>query len=169
MRYLILLMCLALGLNAADTAMAAAAKGKGKKNDADVSKTADVEKAIQGVYEKANRNHSETLSKAEFRKAQGMLDTMIADLARRGVIGQGPAWGKGGEVKPAVNPLTPASADLSKSNKVTEAEFSIYAHTVVAEAEQKMQQAKAAQMQKAAAGRNRPPYMPARRGAAAGS
>jgi hypothetical protein len=142
--------CLALILTAAvafgfASCSFAAAKGKAKpaKSQAD-AKSADIDKAITSVYQRVDKNHSGTLSRVEFHRAQDMLPAAIADLERRGVIGHG---------KPLAKNSAPyvlsglAGKDISKSNKISQTEFAVYARSMIDEADARLRASAAAKAQ----------------------
>jgi hypothetical protein len=121
----------------------AAAKQAAQQDQGDP--TAKVDQLAQRIFNGADQNHNHVLNKNEFQNAQAALQAAVAEWGRTGVIGQPKKPGhneKAGD-RPAV--LATSSPDkLAKSNKVSQAEFSFYAHSVVEEADQQWRQANAA-------------------------
>lgn len=114
---------------------------------------AAVDTLAQSIFASADRNHNQVLNKSEFQQAQELLDAEIAKLGQQGAIGQ-PKKQSAQDIEKAENASASAEISankLSRSNKVTRAEFTYYVHSVVDEADQYWRQmrAQAAAQQKA--------------------
>ena len=117
----------------AGAARAAAAQAK----QGDLSSMVD--QLAEKVFTGADTNHNHLLNKREFANAETMLETQIDQLGSARIIGKPRTKGSGkGQEKAALAAAsTSVSAEkLAKSNKVTQAEFTIYVHSLVEEADE---------------------------------
>jgi hypothetical protein len=106
---------------------------------------ASVEGTIKEIFSRADTNHNDALSKVEFRKAQGMLEPAAMDLARQGVLGNPPKKQNGKQAKSSWTAPSAGSIDLSKNNKITLAEFTLFAQSYFQNADAVVTQARKAQ------------------------
>jgi len=124
---------------------AAAQKSSKQGEKAKDAAREQVDEAIQAIFTAADKNHNHELSRIEFGTAQSALHSTIEQLAVRGVIGapKGKAKPKAEESAPAAKVDLAALNKMAKSNHVTQAQFTAYAQTLVAETEQQLQQMRA--------------------------
>jgi fructose-specific phosphotransferase system component IIB len=124
-------------------AMAAAADKPAQKPEADQS--AAIEELAHAIFANADRNHNQALNKSEFSAAQEMLQEEIQKLGQQGAIGK-PKKPSVKDIEKAQGASAAADASakkLSRSNKVTQAEFSYYVHAVVDEADEQWREMRA--------------------------
>jgi hypothetical protein len=142
------LIILGVGISGAGIHHAAAAqKQSGQGEKARDAAREQVDEAIQAIFTAADKNRNHELSRIEFGTAQTALHTTIEQLAARGVIGapKGKGKGKGKADESATESKVDLAAlnKMAKSNHVTQAQFTDYAQTLVAETEQQLQQMRA--------------------------
>jgi hypothetical protein len=104
-----------------------------------------VDEAIAAIFTAADKNHNHELSRIEFGTAQSALHSTIEQLAAHGMIGapKGKGQGKADESAPAAKVDLATLNKMAKSNHVTQAQFTDYAQTLVAETEEQLQQMRA--------------------------
>jgi hypothetical protein len=103
-----------------------------------------VDSAIQDIFKRADANHNQALSKVEFRKTEAMLETAAMELARQGVIGNPPAKKNGKKAGSSWTAPSAGAIDLSKNNKISLSEFTLYAQSYFQNADSTMTKARAA-------------------------
>jgi hypothetical protein len=106
---------------------------------------ANIDQLAQKVFTSADQNHNHVLNKAEFRDAQAMLESTVEEWGRAGIIGKPRRPGNKQQDPGSASASAIASANkLSKSNRVSQAEFTFYVHSFVEEADQQWRQMNAA-------------------------
>ncbi len=133
-------------------------------------RAAAIDEIAQSVFAAADRNHNHVLNKSEFEDAQNLLDEEIRKLGQQGAIGK-PAKASidsAEKDRHAAASANAAANKLSRSNKISQAEFTYYVHAAIDEADvewrqlhaQADAQRKAAMMQRMMAPRRgRPRYV----------
>lgn len=114
----------------------------GAKDDAARSVSDMADELSQQIFTRADRNHNGLLSKREFADAESALEETVTQWGRSGLIGKQQRRGaKTGDSQPKLDNSSGKSADkLAKSNKVTQAEFTFYVHSMVSEADEEFRQ-----------------------------
>ncbi len=122
---------------------AAAARQAGQQDQGDQS--ALVDQLAQRIFTSADHNHNHVLNKVEFRDAETMLESAVAEWGREGIIGKPKKPGNKEKGSDHASGAAAASANkLAKSGKVSQAEFTFHVHSVVEEADQQWRQMNAA-------------------------
>jgi hypothetical protein len=97
----------------------------------------------QRIFQSADLNHNHVLNRNEFAEAHEMLLNEVATLGRQGVIGKPKRPSKDKQADKTL-PGSQVNADkLARSNKVTPAEFTFLAHSVVDQADEQWRQMRA--------------------------
>ncbi len=102
-----------------------------------------IDELAQRVFDAADRNHNHVLNKNEFANAERALAEAIDDMGRQGVIGRPKKANKDKQqAVPAAS--NPSQGDkLARSNKVSQAEFMFFAHSMLDEADANWRQMRA--------------------------
>jgi hypothetical protein len=102
-----------------------------------------IDELAQNVFDAADRNHNHVLNKSEFANAERTLAETIDDMGRQGVIGKPKKANK--DKQQAAAASNPSQGDkLARSNKVSQAEFTFFAHSMLDEADENWRQMRAA-------------------------
>ncbi|MBI3836352.1 MAG: hypothetical protein HY288_00280 [Planctomycetia bacterium] len=121
----------------------APAKGAGQQDQTD--QVATVDQLAQRIFTNADQNHNHVLNKIEFRNAQSMLESAVAEWGRGGIIGKPKKPGnKDNDSEHAPGSAAASASKLARSNKISQAEFAFYVHSVVEEADQQWRKMNAA-------------------------
>ena len=139
--------CLTLMLLAVGAIAVAPLQAAPKRKPVDPTAAANaarVDGAIKDIFKRADSNHNDALSKVEFRKTEAMLETAARDLARQGVIGNPPTKKNGKKDASGWTAPSAGSLDLSKNNKISLSEFTLYAQNYFQNADSVMSKARAA-------------------------
>jgi hypothetical protein len=137
-----LLVLIVIGL--APAAALGAAKQKKRELPDPNSK---VDKVARDVFQDNDRNHNGALSRTEFRSAEKEAQSRLQELVKQGVLG-------GKRQKDVDVKVASAGSDVTKSNKVTEQEFSDHVHRLAQQVNvsaRQQNEAEAAQQKKIAA------------------
>ena len=139
--------CLTLLLLVASVGPAALVQAAPKRKPVDPTAAANaarVDGAIKDIFTRADSNYNDALSKVEFRKTEAMLETAARDLARQGAIGNPPKKQNGKKAASSWTAPSAGSLDLSKNNKISLSEFTLYAQNYFQNADFVMTKARAA-------------------------
>lgn len=117
-------------------AAAAAHGADGRVNQA--NEPVAIDEIAQQIFTAADRNHNDVLSKSEFGRAHAALVGQLNQLGQQGRIGKQYKKKKQSSAAPVDSE---AAADkLARSNKVSLAQFVLYAHSALAEADDSWRQ-----------------------------
>lgn len=125
------------------TTVVAAPKRK-PVDPAAAANASSVESVIKEIFTRADTNHNDALSKVEFRKTEAMLEAAAMDLARQGVLGNPPKKQNGKQASSSWTAPSAGNIDLSKNNKISLAEFTLYAQSYFQNADSQVTKARAA-------------------------
>ena len=126
------------------SAQLAVAKSDEKPRAFGVDNPAAVDELARQIFAKADRNRNQFLSKSEFATARQMLAGEFEALGRQGLIGKLKPPNKNHDS--GASPHTTAASDkLARSNRVSQAEFSVFAHEALVEADEAWRQIHAAE------------------------
>ncbi len=124
--------------------LSAAQRADTAKDQADMSTMID--DMAKDVFKQADGNRNGMLSRREFENAETLLGRAVTQWGQNGLIGK-PKPGKRGnnsdnfDSAPTGQSAAEAKGNkLAKAGKVTQAEFTFYAHAVVSEADQMWRQ-----------------------------
>ncbi len=107
--------------------------------------SAAVDQLAQRIFTEADKNHNHVLNKNEFRNAEGLLKDAVDQWGREGLIGKPKKpSAKDKETSSQTDAVSASANKLSRSNKVSQAEFTFHAQAVVDQADENWRQAKAA-------------------------
>ena len=107
--------------------------------------SAAVDQLAQQIFTEADKNHNHVLNKSEFRNAESLLKDEVDRWGREGLIGKPKkSNAKEKEIASQTDAVSASANRLSRSNKVSQAEFTFHAQTVVDQADEYWRQAKAA-------------------------
>jgi hypothetical protein len=120
-----------------------AAKQGHQQGPGDLS--AAIDQLAQQIFTSADHNHNHVLNKSEFQDARALLESAVDEWGRSGMIGKPKKPGNKDQDPGNASTSAIASASkLAKSNRVSQAEFTFYVHSVVEEADQRWRQLNAA-------------------------
>jgi hypothetical protein len=102
------------------------------------AKAQSIDQLAEQVYQQADRNHNQVLSRTEYKTADELLQNGIQSLAQQGILGQPgrpPGGAQQAKVKPPNGAAVFGAPPVANKNRVTLAEFKAYAHTLAQEAD----------------------------------
>lgn len=131
-------------------AAAAQAAPKDKAAPKQDERAARIDQLVQDIFTRADKNHNHALNKTEFANAQAMLEETVQEWAQQGLIGvakkppakRAQAESPNPELAEAASHVS--TEKLARSNRISQAEFTFYVHAYVDQADQHVQDVKAA-------------------------
>lgn len=102
------------------------------------SPVAEIDAVAQQIFSQADKNHNDYLSKIEFGRARAALTGEVDSWGQQGLIGKPlKSKAKSRSQQPPAAPLdvVVAGDKLARSNKVSLAEFTYFAHAILSDAD----------------------------------
>lgn len=120
----------------------AAAQGQSHA-DPEISPWALIDASAHEIFARADKNHNDFLSKIEFGRARATLSGQVEAWGQQGLIGKPiktKQKARGSQAPPAPVDVNVASERLARSNQVSRAEFVLFAHAVLTDADHNWRQ-----------------------------